>query len=127
VQAHPRTSDHKALRLLNALAGAGSELALPRAVAADLYALYGDRLVDVFVFGSHARGDATEESDLDLLVVLDRVDDPWAEHERMEEILWEHTLSSGVVVTAFPVAQDRYENPDVPVLIRAKAEAIRAT
>jgi predicted nucleotidyltransferase len=91
VQAHLRTSDHKALRLLNALTGAGSELALSRAVAADLYALYGDRLVDVFVFGSHARGDATEESDLDLLVVLDRVDDPWSEHERMEETLREHS------------------------------------
>jgi predicted nucleotidyltransferase len=104
----------------------GGELELPRAIAADLHELYGDRLVDVFVFGSRARGDAATESDLDLLVVLDHVDDPWAEHERMDETLWRHTLASGVVVTAFPVAKDRYDHPDVPVLIRAKAEASRA-
>jgi predicted nucleotidyltransferase len=36
---------------------------------------FGDRVVAVRLFGSHARGDAGPESDVDILVVLDRVRD----------------------------------------------------
>lgn len=39
-----------------------------------LSATYGARLLDVRLFGSWARGEAHEHSDVDLLVVLDRVD-----------------------------------------------------
>lgn len=104
----------------------GSTAALAGAVALDLRELYGDRLVAVLVFGSRARGDATEESDLDLLVVLDELDDPWGEHGRMDAILWRHTAASGIVVTAMPVSRTRFERPDIPVLIRARAEAMPA-
>ncbi|WP_263363372.1 nucleotidyltransferase domain-containing protein [Pseudanabaena sp. UWO310] len=32
--------------------------------------LYGDRLVKLILFGSHARGEANPDSDIDLLAVL---------------------------------------------------------
>jgi predicted nucleotidyltransferase len=102
----------------------GPAASLPRAVADDLRTLFGARLIAVYVFGSRARGDNEIDADLDLLVVLDTVDDPWAEHHRMDEILWRHTLASGTVVTALPVARTRFDHPDEPVLIRARAEAV---
>lgn len=40
-----------------------------------LRALLGDRLRDLRLFGSHARGEADEESDIDLLVLVDRLDE----------------------------------------------------
>jgi predicted nucleotidyltransferase len=98
---------------------------LAREVALDLRALYGDRLVDVLIFGSRARGEATDESDLDLLVVLDSVPSRWAEHMRMDEVLWRHTYRSGIVVTAFPVDAARFDMPDEPFLVRAKADGLR--
>jgi len=55
----------------------------PRQVAAqvaqELGVLYGPRLDQVALFGSAARGDQDEDSDVDLLVVLDTLDSPWAE------------------------------------------------
>jgi predicted nucleotidyltransferase len=45
---------------------------IARDVARDLRRLYGDRLSSVLLFGSWARGDAHPESDIDLVVVLDR-------------------------------------------------------
>lgn len=104
----------------------GPAASLPRALSVDLRALYGDRLVNVLVFGSRARGDGDTDSDLDLLVVLDTVDDPWAEHRRMEPLLWQHTVESGVVVSALPVARARFDAPDEPVLMRAREEAVPA-
>jgi predicted nucleotidyltransferase len=82
--------------------------------------------VTVLVFGSRARGDADPDSDLDLLVVLEGGVEPWAEHRRMEEILWRHTIRSGILVSALPVARARFDDPDEPVLIRARAESVPA-
>src|SRR6266571_2296599 len=72
------------------------------AVAAELRALYGGRLRRVVLFGSWARGDAHPESDIDLLVVLDRVDSPWVGVRRMDHVLWLHSYQSNVVVAAVP-------------------------
>ena len=93
-------------------------------VAEDLRALYGERLRHVLLFGSRARGDAAADSDVDLLVVLNQVEQPWAERRRMSEILWRHSFAGGIVVTALPVGEAEYENPDEPVLIRAREEAV---
>jgi predicted nucleotidyltransferase len=94
------------------------------AVASDLRALYGPRLASLLVFGSRARGDAEEESDLDLLVVLDEQESPWDELRRMDEILWRHTERSGVTVSALPVSAADFDEPTTPALIRARAEAV---
>lgn len=38
--------------------------------------LYGKRLKKVILYGSYARGDATEDSDIDLLIVLEGKSNP---------------------------------------------------
>jgi predicted nucleotidyltransferase len=42
-----------------------------REYRAQLHAEFGERIVDVIVFGSVARGEAHEDSDVDVLVLLD--------------------------------------------------------
>ena len=41
-----------------------------REIKRELQKLYGDRLVKLILFGSHARGEANPDSDIDLLAVL---------------------------------------------------------
>jgi predicted nucleotidyltransferase len=97
-------------------------LEVAAAVAEDLRALYGPRLRRVVLFGSWARGDAHPESDIDLLVVLDRVDSPWDELRSMDEILWRHSYQNDAVISAVPVAERELDNAAHPLLIRARAE-----
>src|SRR6266536_292390 len=92
------------------------------AVAGDLRALYGRRLRRVLLFGSWARGDAHPESDIDLLVVLDRVESPWEELRRMVEILWRHSYRNDAVISAVPVGEDELGEAARPLLIRAQTE-----
>ena len=46
------------------------ERAALEAFVAGVRAHYGARFVDIFVFGSRARGDATPDSDVDLAIIL---------------------------------------------------------
>jgi hypothetical protein len=97
---------------------------IARDVAADLRRLYGDRLSSVLLFGSWARGDAHPESDIDLLVILDRLDSVWDELRRMDPVLWRHSFDNDTVVTALPVAKRDVEERARPALVRAQAEGL---
>ncbi|MCG3108743.1 hypothetical protein L3N51_01028 [Metallosphaera sp. J1] len=48
--------------------------------------VYGDKLVSVVLFGSYARGEQRRESDIDLLVVLDTIEDRYAVVTRIVEV-----------------------------------------
>ena len=99
--------------------------AIVSSVASELRALYGPRLRRIALFGSWARGEATPESDIDLLVVLEEMVSPWEELRVMEPILWRHSLEHDTVVTAVPVTEQELEDPRSPALQRARVEARR--
>src|SRR5690606_38370813 len=54
--------------------GSAAALAAAREFGRRLRARFGSRVVDLRLFGSTARGEAHEESDVDIAVVLDTVD-----------------------------------------------------
>lgn len=95
---------------------------IAREVEQALRDLYGNRLRQVIVFGSWARGDAHRESDVDLLIVLDRVESPWAELRTMEDVLWRQSIDNDTVVTGLPVGEADFENERTAMLHRARVE-----
>lgn len=109
------------------LAGEFDGRAVAAQVAADLRNLFGTRLRKVLLFGSWARGNADRDSDIDLLVVLDRIESPWEESERMSEVLGRHSLESDTVVSAIPIAERELETPTHPFLLEARRDAVALT
>jgi predicted nucleotidyltransferase len=57
----------------------------------------------VILFGSYARGDAHQDSDLDLLVVEKEISDPTAEYVRLREALG--SMGVGVDLLLYPEAE----------------------
>lgn len=83
---------------------------------------YGAKLVRLVVFGSRARGQGTPESDIDMAVVLDNVDDRNAERLRLSDISYDVLVETGEEVQAWPVPARVWDNPNLaknPVLVRA--------
>jgi predicted nucleotidyltransferase len=70
---------------------------------------YGVRLRKVILYGSAARGDATPESDLDLLVVLDGPVDVVAEARTLTDLLFPMQLESENYISAKAASVDDYE------------------
>lgn len=106
------------------LAGTLDARAIAADVAADLRELYGERLREVILFGSWARGDADRESDIDLLVVLDELESSWEERKRMDDLLAQHSIDNDTVVSAIAVSQAQFANPQRPFLIEARKDAV---
>ena len=78
------------------------------AFLAGLRARFGTRLVSVRLFGSYARGEAHEESDVDCLVLLDRVDveDDRAVTDLTGDLTWQ---IGGVVISPLIMSADAFE------------------
>ena len=90
----------------------GRKIALE--AARRLRAAYGDRLQEVVLFGSWARGQAHEESDVDLLVVLDDLADRARERDRIVDALFDLEADSRRAIEAFPVALSDAREPTRP-------------
>jgi antitoxin ChpS len=84
---------------------------------------YGDRLEELIIFGSRARGDASGHSDLDVAVVLnDATIDRYREKMALTDIAYEAILETGIEVQPWPVSVAEWIDPrknENPALIRA--------
>ena len=86
--------------------------------------LYGERLKDVVLYGSWARGKATEESDIDLLIVLEGEIIPGLEIDRMIDIITDINLSYNVLISVYPVSEEDYATTNSPILLNVRKEGI---
>jgi len=90
----------------------------------ELSTIYGSRLKYLLVYGSYARGEAEEGSDLDIMVVLDQPADPPAERERISELLLELSLKYDIVLSVLPVGKYSLEQERKPLFINARREGV---
>lgn len=86
--------------------------------------LYGRRLRDVVLYGSWARGDATEDSDIDLVVVLSGVVAPGKEIDRMIDVIADVNLKHRVLISVYPVSEQDYVGLDSPLLLNIRREGV---
>jgi len=87
---------------------------------------YGKRLKDVILYGSWARGEATDESDIDLLIVLEGKVIPGKEIDRMIDIITEINLKYRVLISVYPVSEEDYSTVNSPLLINVRREGVPA-
>jgi len=83
-------------------------------------------ILDLRVFGSRARGDATPESDLDVFLIVDHCSPSIRRH--MAEIAWEVGFAYGSVVSLIVATQEDIDDGPMganPLYLNVQREGVR--
>lgn len=93
-------------------------------LAEGLRNLYGKRYRELVLYGSYARGESDEGSDVDLLLLLEGEVDTTEEILRTEEVEWPLSLEAGYTTSLFPISVEKYRRSEQPFLRNARGEGI---
>ena len=86
---------------------------------------YGERLKAVVLYGSRARGDATDDSDVDVMVVLDQMGEYWAEAHRVWDLAYAASAGAGrwdVLLSAILAGAEEYRTERLPLYRNVRRE-----
>jgi predicted nucleotidyltransferase len=86
--------------------------------------LYGGKLKNLIVYGSYAREQQTENSDIDLAVVLDGEISQSSEISRMIEAITDLNLEYSVLISVYPVSSGDYSSVNSPLMINLRREGV---
>jgi len=86
--------------------------------------LYQNRLVSIILYGSYARGEAGEDSDIDVVVVLKGNVVPGREIDCMLDIITDLGLKYNTLISIYPVSEDSMQSVKSPLLLNVHAEGI---
>ncbi len=69
--------------------------------------LLGENVVEVILFGSVAREEAGEESDVDILVIVRK--NPWESQKKLADLVVDYLLNYGVYVSPKVLSVEEFE------------------
>jgi len=90
----------------------------------DFTGIYQDRLSQLILFGSQARGDAKLDSDIDILVVLKGEVNPVAEINRNSYLISELCLKFEALINCFYLSELQLKEENKPLIKNVKKEGI---
>jgi uncharacterized protein len=103
------------------------EPALPTVLsklATQLRDQYQGRLDQIVLFGSHARGEASSDSDLDVLIVLKELVNATTELQNTSQLTAQLCLDHNVLISRIFMSRSRYETEQSPLLNNIRREGI---
>ena len=73
----------------------------------------GARFRSAVLFGSHARGEGREESDVDVAVILSDMPDSLIDTKlALADIAYDILLETGVLIQPMPLSADEWDHPE---------------
>jgi predicted nucleotidyltransferase len=89
----------------------------------DLKAALGEKIGNLILFGSYSRGDNTEYSDVDLLILVNsRLTRD--ETRKVDDLIADYSLEHDVVISGLVYPIETYQRFNTPFLLNIKEEGI---
>lgn len=86
--------------------------------------IYQEELSHLVLFGSQARGDPREDSDIDVLVVLKNKNNSKGRHQKIIEFISDLCLEYNALVSCIYIDEVQFAKEESPLLINIRNEGI---
>jgi len=93
-------------------------------IKAHLTKIYGGKIKKVILYGSFVRGEATRDSDIDILVLIDQSLNPFEVRYSLSDLLFDILLEEGEHISAIVVPEYFYDNYNSPFILNVKKEGV---
>lgn len=91
-----------------------------------LQRIYGDKMKAVYLYGSYARGDYRQGSDVDVMVLLQDYRDYWKEYMRSSDYVSDISLKYDLTVSYILIKELQWKEADKPVLRNIRKDGVPA-
>jgi len=87
--------------------------------------IYADRLVKIILYGSFVRNEATNDSDIDIAVVLKGRISKIKEIDKIHEIIYPLTIEYGELISVNPISEEELKDTEWPLYYHIQNEGIK--
>ena len=91
-----------------------------------LIRIYGDKLKELYLYGSYARGVAQPDSDIDVMIVLNNYESYGREIDRTGELISRLSLDNGISISRVIMKETQWKNSDTPLLRNIRIDGVPA-
>lgn len=92
-------------------------------ISEGLHALPYD--IEVWLYGSEARGDARPDSDIDLLVLFNKPEVRYADKDEIFKVTYPIELETGISINPFIISKAQWESRMTPFRDNVQTDGIR--
>jgi len=93
-------------------------------VEAQLQEMYGEGIRKVILYGSHARGEATKDSDVDVLVLVDQSLNVREVDASLSDLLYDMLMAEGELISVVVLTEDHFDNHSLPFMLNVRKEGV---
>jgi len=86
--------------------------------------LYGNNLVKIMLYGSKARGDANEYSDIDVLIILKNFNNKYCEIKKILNITREINYIYEILISPSVITEEHYIMSKMPVIFNIRKDGL---